>query len=180
MKLREAMEDVLRYQRSVVECGSSDDGCGLNHALMVHPGGKLDVYALDQSMFAPWQNKNLLMARLLFQLYEERAVAVVLVAEAWMAKTPKDFDFSTMPNSLADWPEHMRQSALICTGNAPGEVGIFASQCFSRNAQGKVEWGEVNYPDVVTNRFLFDLRGVKDARSAVKLALLKGVDGEPL
>jgi hypothetical protein len=173
--LRKHLEKAIEFQRLCMEDGDEQP---LYHAILAHPNDQISMYALDASMFGPWETKNKVMAVLVKDLFDQHGVCLALVTEGFEGRCPPHVDPGTLPDDLSQWPEEHRETVLLCAANAPGEQGVCCHQVFHRQP-GNVTYEPIVWwgPDHGYLRFCYDFRGVTCWQDAVQLVMMRGREG---
>jgi hypothetical protein len=103
-----------------------------------------------------WQKKNQIGIMILSALAKEGGTFVVC-ADAWRASANAR---NELPKNFGDLPPDRREECLVAWANAPGEMGVTIQQSYKRDAQGKPQWGAVEYitENLMSSRWAYDLR----------------------
>jgi hypothetical protein len=153
-EMQKTIDDLAEHGRDAINQSS------FAHCLIV-PDSKegATMFAIAGDMLQPG-HKDLTNRMLLCKLLEIRGY-MVFVHDAWTSKVPASMR-SSLPPSMADWPEHLRSERMVITVNKIGDVGRMFFHEYTRDAKGKPIWDKTKIEEVVGDfnaaRFCYDLR----------------------
>lgn len=142
--------------------------------------GKLEWAAIDPSMMADWHDKNKIALMIVHNCFRPDVRCCVFLSDAFHTVVDKETYGRAQqlygPN-FNKWPKEYVTEAVLVTVNAPQTEGAFLHLGYTRDAENKRIFGELERPPAGGhNRFLFDLRNVTEYGAFCE-ALLRGRTG---
>jgi hypothetical protein len=177
------MQFALECQRKAMEASESKEAWP---SAFLFADDQIDYYVIDPGMMK-LPDKNIMFAGLIADLYDRKGKALCFVSDTWTAQAPDGITDpvelskwrQSMPQSLEQWPEHLRSEVLLVTGNRIGEVGAGGLQKYKRVTASEIHWEEPRFSDDdgggMTGRFLLDLRTAGKWSAVMQALQMKGV-----